>query len=265
MTPVSRLSPALMLGILVACGPPSNRSADDEARIIGDAGQVLSGSCLAHLPDIESVSIAFRRASGSRTGKTYRVLTEDGVFVGSELLDASGVGALVMESEAGTACAVTVFAVDPAHFEEGINADLAERDRIMPRFLRETRGGEREFALDGYALPGTLVYSTSSSTFGSDAMVAEIRVPDQLQTIDNRRARLRFNTRTLQDPVELPARSEATLQPPVPGSPPLTEGASYADFSADQITAYCRQDWRTRLTPKGRTEYNPCYERSAFR
>lgn len=53
--------------------------------------------------------------------------------------------------------------------------------------------------------------------------------------------------------------------PPVPGSPPLYEGASYAAFTEDQIAVYCTQSWTTRAGPDGRTEYNPCSQRSAFR
>lgn len=52
--------------------------------------------------------------------------------------------------------------------------------------------------------------------------------------------------------------------PPVSGSPPLFEGTSYALFSPSQIAEYCAQSWRTRQTASGRTEYNPCTEKSAF-
>ncbi|MEM9097312.1 MAG: hypothetical protein AAGC79_02215, partial [Pseudomonadota bacterium] len=52
--------------------------------------------------------------------------------------------------------------------------------------------------------------------------------------------------------------------PPVAGSPSLTEGSSYASFTEDQIAAYCAQDWDIRRNAEGRTEYNPCTQRSAF-
>lgn len=52
--------------------------------------------------------------------------------------------------------------------------------------------------------------------------------------------------------------------PAITGSPALFEGGRYADFTKDQIQAYCGQDWRTRIAPDGRTEYNPCKVREAY-
>ena len=60
------------------------------------------------------------------------------------------------------------------------------------------------------------------------------------------------------------ARAAVSL-PPVPGSPPLFEGSSYSAFTPEQISSYCEQNWTTRFGPGGRTEYNPCTQRSAFR
>lgn len=51
----------------------------------------------------------------------------------------------------------------------------------------------------------------------------------------------------------------------VPGSPSLFEGTRYDAFSPQVIQAYCAQPWETRSSPLGRTEYNPCYRRDAFR
>ncbi len=67
-----------------------------------------------------------------------------------------------------------------------------------------------------------------------------------------------------------PARPTPTLpraaNPPALGVvPSLYEGASYAAFTPQQIAEFCQQDWRTRRKPGGRTEYNPCHERGAFR
>lgn len=45
----------------------------------------------------------------------------------------------------------------------------------------------------------------------------------------------------------------------------LYEGSPYAAFSAAEIQSYCGQDWTTRVAANGRTEYNPCTQRSAFR
>lgn len=53
--------------------------------------------------------------------------------------------------------------------------------------------------------------------------------------------------------------------PVVAGSPPLFEGGKYSDFSPEQISAYCAQDWSARVNAAGRTEYNPCKRRDAFR
>lgn len=47
--------------------------------------------------------------------------------------------------------------------------------------------------------------------------------------------------------------------------PPLFEGSRYADFTPEQISAFCGEDWETRISASGRTEYNPCHRRDAFR
>lgn len=49
------------------------------------------------------------------------------------------------------------------------------------------------------------------------------------------------------------------------GSAQLYEGSPYGAFSATDIQSYCGQDWTTRVAENGRTEYNPCTQRSAFR
>ena len=61
------------------------------------------------------------------------------------------------------------------------------------------------------------------------------------------------------------ATRDALAYPPIPGSPPLFEGSSYAAFTPAHIQAYCQQSWTTRIAASGRTEYNPCTQRSAFR
>ncbi|MEM7684677.1 MAG: hypothetical protein AAF293_07610 [Pseudomonadota bacterium] len=48
------------------------------------------------------------------------------------------------------------------------------------------------------------------------------------------------------------------------GSPPLFEGSSLSAFTPEQMSIYCSQTWRTGTAPDGRTEYNPCTEKSAF-
>ncbi len=49
------------------------------------------------------------------------------------------------------------------------------------------------------------------------------------------------------------------------GLPPLYEGSDYSAFSKELLERYCKEGWRTRTAPSGRTEYNPCYRRDAFR
>lgn len=49
------------------------------------------------------------------------------------------------------------------------------------------------------------------------------------------------------------------------GGAQLYEGSPYAAFSAAEIQTFCGQDWTTRVAANGRTEYNPCTQRSAFR
>lgn len=73
-------------------------------------------------------------------------------------------------------------------------------------------------------------------------------------------------------PVSQPVLSDAVAvaAPPAPVSevlpePELFEGSPYAAFSKAMIERYCAQDWTTRVAANGRTEYNPCTQRSAFR
>jgi hypothetical protein len=49
------------------------------------------------------------------------------------------------------------------------------------------------------------------------------------------------------------------------GLPPLYEGSAYAAFTKAQLERYCAEDWEVRTAPSGRTEYNPCKRRDAFR
>ncbi|MEM7211330.1 MAG: hypothetical protein AAF479_05440, partial [Pseudomonadota bacterium] len=68
------------------------------------------------------------------------------------------------------------------------------------------------------------------------------------------------------DASEVAAAMRAALEhPPVPGSPPLFEGTEYTAFTPEQLQAYCQQSWQMRISASGRTEYNPCTQRSAFR
>ena len=60
--------------------------------------------------------------------------------------------------------------------------------------------------------------------------------------------------------------SPAPVQPTVSNpAAELYEGSPYSAFSPSDIQAYCGQDWTTRIAANGRTEYNPCTQRSAFR
>ncbi len=62
-----------------------------------------------------------------------------------------------------------------------------------------------------------------------------------------------------------PTLPKAANPPSLAAAPSLYENAPYAAFTPAQIAEFCKQDWRTRREPGGRTEYNPCYERGAFR
>lgn len=63
--------------------------------------------------------------------------------------------------------------------------------------------------------------------------------------------------------------TSVSAQPPVArslsGTAQLYEGSPYSAFTASEIQAYCGQDWTTRVAENGRTEYNPCTQRSAYR
>ena len=56
-----------------------------------------------------------------------------------------------------------------------------------------------------------------------------------------------------------------SVSPDGPKVPPLYEGGRYADFTPDMLSLFCAQKWETRVATDGRTEYNPCYRRDAYR
>ncbi|MEL6998284.1 MAG: hypothetical protein AAFP68_08470 [Pseudomonadota bacterium] len=62
-----------------------------------------------------------------------------------------------------------------------------------------------------------------------------------------------------------PAPASAPGTPSVPVAHVLFEGSSYAQFTATDMERYCAAAWSTRVAPDGRTEYNPCKQRDAFR
>ncbi|MEM9063574.1 MAG: hypothetical protein AAGD13_24205 [Pseudomonadota bacterium] len=64
-----------------------------------------------------------------------------------------------------------------------------------------------------------------------------------------------------------PATQQATAPLPVsiPVAHVLFEGSAYAQFNATDMERYCAETWETRLAPDGRTEYNPCLRRDAFK
>lgn len=73
------------------------------------------------------------------------------------------------------------------------------------------------------------------------------------------------SSRPVTQAVAKPTR-QATVPAPASRTPALLyEGSPYAAFTAAEIQAYCGQGWTTRVAANGRTEYNPCTQRSAFR
>jgi len=62
-----------------------------------------------------------------------------------------------------------------------------------------------------------------------------------------------------------PVSAQPAVARSVSGQAQLFEGSPYAAFSATDIQLYCGQDWTTRVAENGRTEYNPCTQRCAFR
>lgn len=61
-------------------------------------------------------------------------------------------------------------------------------------------------------------------------------------------------------------RAVAQVSPrSAPGAKALFEGSPYAAFTAAELARYCAEDWEERIAPSGRTEYNPCRRRDAFR
>ena len=60
-------------------------------------------------------------------------------------------------------------------------------------------------------------------------------------------------------------RSPVPLETAVSGVKTLFEGSPFSAFDADDIERYCAEPWETRVGADGRTEYNPCKRRDAFR
>lgn len=49
------------------------------------------------------------------------------------------------------------------------------------------------------------------------------------------------------------------------GTPPPYEGVSLTRYTDSDMRWFCAQSWRERVSPEGRTEYNPCHEPAKFR
>lgn len=113
---------------------------------------------------------------------------------------------------------------------------------------------------------GTLASAAGAARQTSSAGTAAGTSPRQPVTRQTDPTQTAPSATVSSEAVEVAAATRAALEyPPVPGSPPLFEGSSYAAFMPEQIKTYCGQAWTTRLSASGRTEYNPCSQRSAFR
>ena len=67
-------------------------------------------------------------------------------------------------------------------------------------------------------------------------------------------------------PAQPVSASEPVFEPVAVGeAPALFEGSPFAAFTATDIERYCAEGWETRIGTDGRTEYNPCTRRDAFR
>lgn len=65
------------------------------------------------------------------------------------------------------------------------------------------------------------------------------------------------------------AREEDTMAaneyvPLPPGTPAPYEGVRMSSFSDEDMQWFCSQSWRRRVSPTGRTEYNPCHVSEVF-
>lgn len=73
-------------------------------------------------------------------------------------------------------------------------------------------------------------------------------------------------TLVAQQPARSAAEAEPVFEPVAVGeAPALFEGSPFAAFTATDIERYCAETWETRIAADGRTEYNPCKRRDAFR
>ena len=70
---------------------------------------------------------------------------------------------------------------------------------------------------------------------------------------------------TASQPSPEPAVFQPSTSAQTNAEPELYEGSPIAAFTPAQIQSYCQQDWTTRIAADGRTQYNPCTQRSAFR
>lgn len=55
-----------------------------------------------------------------------------------------------------------------------------------------------------------------------------------------------------------------TYEPLPAGTPAPYEGVRLASFSESDMAWFCRQDWERRVSPTGRTEFNPCQAPEVF-
>lgn len=206
------------------------------------------------------------KVSRAKNGQFARVTQKYGLY---DAVAISGVRPLHSFQVGGVHIAATNEANEASFREAVLNAlpQVADRAQgqisgtLVPKCKANRARGR---------LSGGVVSLTCDSLKGRLATAEQKRLQAQQARIAavnaNLTERLRKKRSAEATPVQQTTTiaSETTTSETVPGSPPLYEGSFYNAFTPQQIQSYCQQNWETRATSSGRTEYNPCKRRDAF-
>lgn len=245
------------VAVASACTPTS-RTATEATSVSNLAGSVLIRDCIEPETALSPIVRALRENSGPRTGRTYvPFFKENGEIRGAVASDTDNVSSSVFtDGEGRLTCGVGAFAVAPEEFDRAVIAALGAEG-----FTVQANSDESYAVLIGNQ-DARLVFSVGENAFGAKNRKASLEFGKPAPLADRQRRRA-ASSDVAQSAPRQPAPPQPTF-PAVEGAGPLFEGSAFA-FTQAQLQTFCGQDWRTRIGADGRTEYNPCFERRAFR
>ena len=164
----------------------------------------------------------------------------------------------------------TVIEADGVPFE--ISWDLLDRTRATARVF----GVSQEVAIDPSNVvvqaTGCRVISTPTrirsndgvATYMAETNCSPAEVQSEEEILASRELAREIDLALNRVAASAPATTTVAATPAV-SAKSLFEGSPFSAFDADDIVRFCAENWETRTADDGRTEYNPCKRRDAFR